>query len=148
MPADAYYADIAEAVSRASKDTTKVGAVLVGPSGEIRLTGYNGPPIGVLDTADRFERPRKYLFASHAEMNLIAFAARTGVQVDGCIVVVTHQPCSICTRLLIQAGVSAVLFGDGTTSIPEEDARAAQEMAAEAGMPMEKIIARDLACRR
>ena len=50
-----------------SKDSTKVGAALVGPKLEVRLTAYNGPPRGVRDTSDRLERPRKYLFASHAE---------------------------------------------------------------------------------
>ena len=40
------------------------------------LTAYNGPPRGVQDLAARRGRPAKYLWASHAEANLIAFAAR------------------------------------------------------------------------
>lgn len=131
-----YYLDIASSVATASKDTTKVGAVLVGPDGEIRLTGYNGPPMGVVDSVERFERPLKYLYASHAEMNLVSFAARAGVATRGCTVYVTHRPCSICTRLLIQAGVGRVICGAGTTSIPVEDAQAAAEMAREACLPV------------
>ena len=92
-----------------SKDSTQVGAALIGPEGEVRLTGYNGPHRGVLDLPDRRERHRKYLFAAHAEANLIAFAAREGIRTAGCTVFVTHHPCSACARTLIQAGVSGVV---------------------------------------
>ena len=55
----------------------RVGAVLVGPNNEVLLTGFNGPPIGVVDRPERRDkRPEKYLWVSHAEANLIAFAAR------------------------------------------------------------------------
>ena len=119
-----------------SKDSTRVGAVLVGPDGEIRLTGYNGPPRGVNDVPERRERPRKYLFASHAEANLIAFAAREGIRTKDCTVYVTHMCCSACTRTLIQAGVKAVVFGTGTTSMPDEEFTAARDMFTEAGVEL------------
>jgi len=122
-----------------SKDSTKVGAVLVGPKLEVRLTAYNGPPRGVLDTSDRLERPRKYLFASHAEANLIAFAARAGITTEGCAVFVTHHPCASCARTLIQAGVSEVLYGPGTTSMPDEEFNAAAQMFREASIRCEAI---------
>ena len=104
---------VAETVAQWSKDSTKVGAVLVGPEREIRLTAFNGPPMGVVDSPDRFERPRKYLYASHAEQNLIAFAAREGIRTAGCAVYVTHPPCAACARLMIQAGVKKVIVGNG-----------------------------------
>lgn len=115
-----------------SKDSTKVGAALVGPDGVVRLTAYNGPPRGVHDTPDRLERPRKYLFASHAEANLVAFAAREGIRTTGCTVYVTHMPCASCARTLIQAGVERVVCGPGLTSMPAEEFSAAQEMFDEA----------------
>lgn len=139
MPRPAYYLSLAKAVSLASKDGTQVGAILVGEGGALRATGYNGPPIGVRDAPERFERPTKYLYASHAEMNIIAFCARAGVKTEGCALYVTHLPCSICTRLLIQAGISDVFFGGGSTSIPAEDAEAARAMAAEAGLSFIKL---------
>jgi dCMP deaminase len=115
-----------------SKDSTQVGAVLVGPDWEVRLTAYNGPPRGVVDSADRRERPRKYLFSSHAEANLVAFAAREGIRTKDCTVCVTHYPCSSCARSLIQAGVRHIWYGQGTTSMPKEEFEAAKQMFHEA----------------
>ena len=122
-----------------SKDTTKVGAVLVGPKLEVRLTAYNGPHRGVRDTSDRLERPRKYLFASHAEANLVAFAARAGITTEGCTVFVTHHPCASCARTLIQAGVREVIYGPGTTSMPDEEFEAAAQMFKEAAVLCESL---------
>lgn len=122
-----------------SKDSTQVGAALIGPEGEVRLTGYNGPPRGVLDLPDRRERPRKYLFAAHAEANLIAFAAREGIRTAGCTVFVTHSPCSACARTLIQAGIAAVVVGPGTTSMPAEEFEAAATMFREAGVRVSQV---------
>lgn len=112
-----YYFDLAALVATRSKDSTKVGAVLIGPSGEIRATGYNGPPIGVLDLPERFERPAKYLFANHAEANVIAFCARNGTAIEGCDLYVTHFPCSACARLIIQSGIKRVWYRSGEAAM-------------------------------
>jgi len=132
----AYYMGFAHWAAQKSKDTTKVGAILVGPDGEVRLTGYNGPPRGVLDTPERRERPAKYLYASHAEANLVAFAAREGIRTAGCTVYVTHAPCASCARTLIQAGVKQIVHGRGTTSMPAEEFEAARWMLLEADVVM------------
>lgn len=129
-----YFLELAALAATQSKDTTQVGAVLVGPDKEVRLTAYNGPPRGVRDKPERFERPTKYLFASHAEQNLVAFAAREGVSTKGCTVAVTHFPCSSCARSLLQAGVKTIIVGDGTTSMPKEEFEAAEQMFEEAGV--------------
>lgn len=113
MDWDEYFMGFAEHAAKKSKDLTKVGAVLVDPHGSVILTGYNGPPRGVEDRPERFERPVKYMYASHAEANLIAFAARNGIATKDCMVVSTHMPCASCTRTLIQAGVKAILYGSG-----------------------------------
>lgn len=133
-----YAMDLAKIVAKKSKDTTQVGAVLLDRNHAVRGTGYNGPPKGVADTPDRFIRPRKYLFASHAEQNTIAFAARNGVATDGCIIAVTHYPCSSCARSIIQAGISEVWIGNGTTSMPPEEFEASAEMFKEAGVIVKK----------
>lgn len=138
-----HFFGVAHLTARLSKDTTKVGAVLVGPDRELLLATYNGPPMGVTDSPDRFERPKKYLYASHAEMNLVAFAARRGVETKGCSVYVTHAPCSACARLLIQAGIAEVVVGDGTTSMPKEEFDAATEMFAEAGVTVRRMPERE-----
>ncbi len=125
---------LARLVAEPSKDSTKVGAILSTPEGANILTGYNGPPMGVVDSLDRFERPRKYLFASHAEQNIIAFAARNGIRTAGCTLTVTHHPCSSCARSIIQAGIKCVVVGDGKTSMPDEEFESAAVMFQEAGI--------------
>lgn len=132
-----YHIGFARHAATKSKDSTKVGAVLVSPDCVNILTAFNGPPAGVSDFPERFERPAKYLFASHAEANLIAFAARMGIKTDGCTVVVTHHPCSSCARTLIQAGIARVVYGDGTTSMPKAEFTAARDMFDEAGVIVE-----------
>ena len=123
-----YYMGFAKHAATRSKDSTQVGAVLVGPEGEIRLTGYNGPPKGVKDRPERFQRPAKYLYAVHAEANVVAFAARNGIRTDGCTLYTTHYPCSACARLIIQAGIVCVVAGDGKTSMLDEEFKAAEQM--------------------
>ena len=129
-----YLMGFADHAAKKSKDSTQVGAVLVGPEREVRLTAYNGPPKGVRDTEGRRERPTKYLFASHAEANLVAFAAREGISTKDCAVYVTHFPCSACARTLIQAGVTKVVSGAGKTSMPDAEFQAARTMFDEAGV--------------
>lgn len=135
-----YFYGFAKHAALKSKDSTQVGAVLIGPGREVRLTAYNGPPAGVHDLPERRERPQKYLFASHAEQNLIAFAAREGIMTRGCTVYVTHMPCSACSKTLIQAGVHSVVYGPGTTSMPEDEFSAAEKMFAEAGIHLRQHV--------
>lgn len=134
-----YLMGFAQHAAKKSKDSTKVGAALVGPDRDVRICSYNGPPRGVKDLPERFERPTKYLFASHAEQNLIAFAAREGIRTAGCSVFVTHHPCSACARTLIQAGITRVVFGDGKTSMPEAEFEAAARMFEEADVQVMRL---------
>lgn len=130
-----YLMGFASHAAQKSKDSTKVGAVLVGPNNEVLLTGFNGPPIGVRDLPERREkRPEKYLWVSHAEANLIAFAARRGIRTEGCTVYVTHMCCAGCAKALIQAGIKKVVVGNGQTSMPHDEFRAADTMMREAGV--------------
>lgn len=133
-----YLMHMACAASIKSKDSTKVGAILVGPDNEVLLTGFNGPPLGVVDLPERRDvRPEKYLWVSHAEQNLVAFAARRGIATNGLTVYVTHHPCAACAKSLIQAGIRKVVIGDGTTSMPSDEFRAARQMFDEAGIAVE-----------
>lgn len=139
MDWESWFYGFAEHAAKKSKDSTQVGAVLIGPDKEVRLAAYNGPPIGVKDSPDRFVRPQKYLFASHAEANLAAFAAREGIRTRGCAVYVTHHPCAACARALIQAGIVRVCYGPGQTSMPAEEFEAAARMFSEAGVTISKF---------
>ncbi|MEZ0212460.1 MAG: cytidine/deoxycytidylate deaminase family protein [Xanthobacteraceae bacterium] len=129
-----YLMGFADHAAIKSKDSTKVGAVLVGEDGTVLLTAFNGPPRRVQDLPERRERPLKYLFAAHAEANLVSFAARRGIRTEGCTVFVTHHPCSGCAKSLIQAGIACVHVGAGTTSMPQEEFDAAAIMFGEAGV--------------
>ena len=104
---------IADAVAQLSKDSsTKVGALIVGASNEVRSMGYNGSPRGC--SADegldgRTVRPEKYFWFSHAEANAITNAARVGTPLEGSSIVVTHFPCMDCARAIVQAGIVRVV---------------------------------------
>jgi dCMP deaminase len=50
--------------------------------------------------------------AVHAEMNLVCQAAYEGVCLLGSTVYTTHYPCSICAKILVNSGISEVVFGE------------------------------------
>lgn len=108
------YMEIAEAVSRLSKDpSTKVGAIVLGDPGlEIRSLGFNGAPRGCAADEDWrvSERPEKYFWISHAEQNAITNAARVGTPLLGGIMLITHPPCMDCARAIVQAGIKEVYW--------------------------------------
>src|SRR5512139_3422187 len=133
MTWDAWLMGHAKLAATKSKDSTQVGAALVAPDKSVRLTAYNGIPRGVADLPERRERPVKYLYSAHAEANLIYAAAKAGIQTDGCMVYVTHRPCATCAGAMIQAGIFAVIYGGGQTSMPQEEFDAAAAMFEEAG---------------
>jgi dCMP deaminase len=124
------FLELAKHIASWSKDTTQVGAVAVAPSKQVLETGFNGLPRGVDDLPERMERPAKYLWTSHAEENLVSHAARQVL--EGSTVYVTHLCCSKCARMLINAGVSKIVCGDGTTSMPAEEFQVATRMLEEA----------------
>lgn len=126
----------AEHAKLKSKDSTQVGAILVDPDGAVILTAFNGPPKGVSDKLERFERPAKYQFASHAETNLVAFAARRGITTKDCAVYCTHFPCAACGRTLIQAGIRSVIYGSGTFQALEGEKESVKIMCSEAGVAL------------
>ena len=108
-----YFISLAEQVALKSKDSTKVGAVIVGPTHhEIRSVGFNGFPRGVDETiASRWERPTKYLYVEHAERNAILNAARIGIPVHGCHLYLNWEPtpCTDCAKAVIQAGITTLI---------------------------------------
>ena len=117
---DAYFLLIAKVVaSRSTCLRRRVGAVLVKDS-QILSTGYNGAPKGVthceaagcLREAMHIPSGERHEFCrgSHAEINAIAQAASTGVSTQGCWLYCTHEPCVYCTKALINAGCTRVVY--------------------------------------
>ncbi len=99
-------------VSMRSKDlSTRVGAVIVGSDNEVRSTGYNGLPRNINDCYERYkDKNFKSLASNHAEESAIIACARIGVQTKGCTIYTTWQPCAMCSKIIIQAGIVRVVF--------------------------------------
>ena len=132
---------VAELVRRAaacSRDTsTKVGAAIMAPDMTLVAMGHNDLPLGVKDTPERRERPKKYLFTEHAERVAIYSALRQRASCDGCVMFVTHFPCADCARAIIQAGIEMVVhlpIDEDYSSRYKEHIEAAGQMLAEAGV--------------
>ena len=130
----------AEAAKSKSKDTsTKVGAVVIDNDYNVRISGYNGMPRGIDDDVPaRHERPNKYLWFSHAEENCVAQAARVGVSLKGCTLLVTSLfPCTTCARLIIQSGIRRVVAPWADNPRWNDQAAVAVSMLTEAGITVE-----------
>ena len=119
---DEYFMKVAYLVSeRASCLRRSVGAVLVNNK-QILSTGYNGAPCGIshceevgclreelkVPSGERHEICR----GLHAEQNVILQAARHGVSVRGSILYITNAPCSICAKMIINAGITEIVISD------------------------------------
>jgi dCMP deaminase len=97
--------------SRSIDPSTKHGCVIVDDERTILSMGYNSPPRGCIDSMIPTSRPDKYAFFVHSEEAAIANAARTGTPLRGATAYVTGTPCSACLRMLINAGIKALVLG-------------------------------------
>lgn len=125
IPWDKYFLDIADVVRQKSKDpSTQVGTVIVGPDHEIRSTGFNGFPRGIDESInERWVRPEKYQWVSHAERNALDNATRNGTPTKGCTLYLVGfgppvVPCVECTKSVIQTGIIRVV-GRAYKDVPE-----------------------------
>ncbi len=105
------------------QENRHVGAVIVRDK-RILTTGYNGAPSSVESCAEKGECLRRKLnipsgtrhelcYAVHAEQNAICQAAKLGIPLEGATIYVTHQPCTICTKIIINAGIKKVVYAEG-----------------------------------
>lgn len=99
-------------IAARSKDpNTQMGCVIVGPDNNVRSTGYNSFPRGVIDDIPaRLERPEKYMWIEHADRNAIYAAARVGTPLQGCRIFLPGLPCMDCGRAIIQVGIVEVVI--------------------------------------
>ena len=123
---DQRFMDMAEQVATWSscfKPDRHVGAVIVKDK-RILTTGYNGASSGIKSCTEKGECIRIKLcipsgtrhelcYAVHAEQNAIIQAAKLGVSVDGATLYCTHQPCVICAKMIINAGIKRVIYKYG-----------------------------------
>jgi dCMP deaminase len=130
--------DIASLVAKRSTCTRRaVGAVIVKEK-RILSTGYNGAPTGVrhcsetgclraklqVPSGERHELCR----GIHAEQNAIIQAACYGISIKEAILYCTHLPCSICAKMIINAGIKTIYYLSGYAD------PLSQEMLEEAGV--------------
>jgi len=120
---DKYFIDIARLIStRSTCLRRKVGAIIV-KNRRILATGYNGTPSNIshcdevgclrdklnIPSGERHELCR----GLHAEQNVLLQAALYGISVKDSVLYCTNQPCSICAKMLINAGIKEIVVADG-----------------------------------
>jgi len=140
---DEYFMDIVELIKTRSTCTRRqVGAIIVKEK-RILATGYNGAPMGSkhcseigclrdelnIPSGQRHELCR----AIHAEQNAIVQAAYSGTSIQDSTLYVSHQPCVLCAKIIINAGIRKIIFrGD----YPDD---MAMDMLKEAGIRIVKF---------
>ncbi len=120
---DQYFMDITRVVaSRSTCVRRSVGALIV-KDRRILASGYNGAPAGLrhcLETGCLREQKgvpagerHELCRGLHAEQNALIQAAVYGIAIRGAVYYVTHQPCVLCAKLMINAGIRKVVFRGG-----------------------------------
>lgn len=111
---DEYFMNIArEVATRSTCDRKFVGAVIVRDR-SILATGYNGSIRGLphCDDVGHLMEEGHCVRTVHAEANAIVQAASNGVRIDGAGIYVTASPCWGCFRLIANAGIKRIVFGE------------------------------------
>ena len=94
---------------RGTCDRAHVGA-LIHREGRILVQGYNGAPAGIDHCVHIENIPCE--IAVHAEANAIAYSAKVGVALQGSEMVTTKIPCLNCAMLVINAGITSIVYSE------------------------------------
>ena len=141
---DEYFIEMAELTAKRSTCLRrKVGAVIVKDRHAV-ATGYNGAPRGIMHCEEKGGCLRQQLNvpsgqrhelcrALHAEQNAIIQAAVMGNSIEGGTIYITHQPCAICAKMIINAGITRIVIREG---YPDELAASILD---EAGLKIEQL---------
>ena len=123
------------ASGRASCDRLHVGCVLVRDK-DVVATGYNGSVSGLphCDDVGHDMEEGHCVATVHAEMNALMMAARNGHATKGATCYVTHLPCWLCTKLLLQAGIVRIIFAEAYRPNPR-----VMKAAKAKGVPVDSI---------
>ena len=106
---DTYFMKIAEAVALKSKDpSSKMGCVIVDRNKRVVSLGYNGLIQGANESKMTLsERPMKYYFAIHSEMNALLFAHQ---DLTGCTIYNAVATCENCLKYCLQSGIKRFVY--------------------------------------
>ena len=106
---DEYFIKIAETVATKSKDpSSKMGCVIVDPDKRVVSLGYNGMIQGADESKmTLMERPMKYYFAIHSEMNALIFAHQN---LNNCTIYNIVATCENCLKYCLQAGIKRFVY--------------------------------------
>ena len=141
---DEYFMEMAELTAKRSTCSRRqVGAVIVRDNRAV-ATGYNGAPRGLAHCGEKGGCLRQQLNipsgqrhelcrALHAEQNAIISAASMGNAIEGGTIYITHQPCVICAKMIVNAGIKRIVVREG---YPDE---LAMEILDEAGLTVERL---------
>jgi len=111
---DEYFMAVALLSAQRSKDpNTQVGACVANDQNKIVGVGYNGFPIGCSDDALPWDRQGKFLetkypYVCHAELNAVLNSISKDLR--NCRIYVGLFPCNECTKVIIQAGISEIIY--------------------------------------
>ncbi len=119
---DEYFMEMAKLVStRSTCIRRKVGAVIVKEK-RVLATGYNGSPRGTAHCEDlgcirdQMKIPsgtrHELCRGVHAEQNAVAQAAYFGISIKDAAIYTTTFPCSMCAKILINAGIAEVVYSE------------------------------------
>ena len=117
---DDYFMELAQVVAKRSNCSRRhVGAVVM-RNNHILSTGYNGTPHGVKNCfaggcprcagTTKSGSHLEECLCVHAEQNAICQAALYGISLEGATVYITLSPCLTCAKLMINAGISEVVY--------------------------------------
>jgi len=123
-----YFMNVAHEVARRSTcERAQVGAVIVKDK-RILTTGYNGSPRGLPHCTEVgcLMDNGHCVRTLHAEQNAIIVAALHGVITEGATIYITHQPCFLCAKMIINAGIVQIVYDK---EYPDDRAREFLEQA-------------------
>ena len=117
---DEYFMSIAEQVAGRSTCLRRATGALLVKDKRILATGYNGVPKGLAHCEEvGCIREQRHIPSGshhelcrgiHAEQNAVIQAAKHGIAMDGATAYCTHQPCVLCAKILLNAGVVDIVY--------------------------------------
>lgn len=117
---DSYFIEITNVIKKRSTCLRRQVGALIVKDNQILATGYNGVPTKIAHPSEvgclreKMNVPSGQMHelcrGLHAEQNAIIQAAKHGVSIDGGTIYSNTKPCSICTKMIINAGIRKIIY--------------------------------------